>query len=157
MNDDVSNRTFNLAVSTTKLSARTLLKAVIKINNKWNELQKQPKKGKQSVGDLLSHNQGLTSVDVAETDLKGFKKVARKYNIDYAIKKDKYADPPRYIMFLKSADNDTMLTALKEYANMQKFKEKRKESVLGKLKSLSEITKSIPKKIKNKTIGEPSL
>ena len=45
-----------------------------------------PAQGKQSVKELIGQGQGVTNIDIAKTDLKGFEKVARKYGIDYAIR-----------------------------------------------------------------------
>ena len=41
----------------------------------------------------------LGNIDISKTDLKGFEKVARKYGIDYAIRKDSSVDPPHYLFF----------------------------------------------------------
>ena len=44
--------------------------------------------------------------------------MARKYRIDYAVKKDKSVDPPKYFVFFKSRDQDAMTMAFKGYAGM---------------------------------------
>lgn len=41
---------------------------------------------------------------------------ARRYGIDYALKKDKGADPPRYFVFFRARDVKTMEAAFKEYS-----------------------------------------
>ena len=49
--------------------------------------------------------------------------MARKYRIDYAVKKDKSVDPPKYFVFFKSRDQDAMTMAFKEFvANNQRKK-----------------------------------
>ena len=57
------------------------------------------------MGQLLKRGQGLVSnIDIAKTDLRGFQKVARKYGIDYAVKKDISEGLPKYLVFFKAKD-----------------------------------------------------
>ena len=63
------------------------------------------------------------NIEVDEGNIKSFDRVARKYRIDYAVKKDKSVDPPKYFVFFKSRDQDAMTMAFKEFiANNQKKK-----------------------------------
>ena len=107
MQEEVESRTVNLAISTSKLSAHTIVSAVkAYLNHRKNVKAKKeheaeiPTQGKQSVKELIGQGQGVTNIDIAQTDLKGFEKVARKYGIDYAIRKDSSVDPPHYLVFL---------------------------------------------------------
>ena len=43
------------------------------------------------------------------------KEVARKYNVDFAVKKDKTTDPPKYVVFFKGRDADAVAQAFKEF------------------------------------------
>ena len=43
--------------------------------------------------------------------------MARKYSIDYALKKDKTISPPVYYVFFRAKDVDVMTAAFKEYTN----------------------------------------
>ena len=88
MQEEIESRTVNLAISTTKLTARTVVSAVM-MYLRHRKLVKDLKanevpSGKQSVKDLLGQNQGVSNIDIAKTDLKGFEGVARKYGIDFA-------------------------------------------------------------------------
>ena len=92
MQEEVENRTVNLAISTTKLTFRTIVNGY----NAWKRhhqakvAQKtaQLPVGKQSIKELIGQNQGVSSIPIEKTDLKGFEQVARKYGVDYAIKYD---------------------------------------------------------------------
>ena len=111
MQEEVESRTVNLAISTTKLTARSIVAAV----RSYLRLRAESKPiGKQSVKDLIGQDQGATSIDIARTDLRGFKNIARKYGIDYAIRKDRSVDPPKYLVFFKSRDTDAMTAAHKQ-------------------------------------------
>ena len=73
------------------------------------EAQKQKShqfaRGKQSLKQLMAQNAGATNIEVDESNIKSFDRVARKYHIDYAVKKDKTLDPPKYFVFFKSRDH----------------------------------------------------
>ena len=84
MQEEVESRTVNLAISTSKLSARTIVSAVrAYLNHRKNVKAKKeheaeiPTQGKQSVKELIGQGQGVTNIDISKTDLKGFEKVAR--------------------------------------------------------------------------------
>ena len=93
MQEEVENRTVNLAISTTKLTFRTIVNSY----NAWKRhhqakvAQKtaQLPVGKQSIKELIGQSQGVSSIPIEKTDLKGFEQVARKYGVDYAITKSK--------------------------------------------------------------------
>ena len=105
----------NLAISTTKLTARVLVRAALKglaaLKNKAAASKNEKPTGKQTIEELVGQNQGVTNIDIAKTDLRGFEKYARKYGVDYAITKDKSVVPPKYLVFFKARDADAMTAA----------------------------------------------
>ena len=156
MQEEVESRTVNLAISTPKLTARTIVSAVRGyLNHRRNvSLKKgrtadQEPSGKQTVKELLGQGQGVTNLDIAQTDLKGFERVARKYGIDYAIRKDASVDPPKYLVFFKAKDADAMEAAFKEYSQKALRKEER-PSVLDQLRKFKELVAALPGKVINR-------
>ncbi len=144
MQEEVESRTVNLAISTTKLTARSIVAAV----RSYLRLRAESKPiGKQSVKDLIGQDQGATSIDIARTDLRGFKNIARKYGIDYAIRKDRSVDPPKYLVFFKSRDTDAMTAAFNEYSQKVMRKEER-PSILQQLKDIKALVAALPGKVK---------
>ena len=153
MQEEVESRTVNLAITTTKLTVRTVVSAAQMYLRHRKEvaakkLDEKPA-GKQTVKDLIGQNQGVSSIDISKTDLRGFEGVARKYGVDYAIRKDPSQDPPRYIVFFKARDADALTAAFKEYSAEVMRKEKR-PSVLKQLKKFKALVASIPDKVRNK-------
>ena len=136
MQEEVENRTVNLAISTTKLTFRTIVNGYntwkrhhqAKVAQKTAQLQV----GKQSIKELIGQNQGVSSIPIEKTDLKGFEQVARKYGVDYAITKDQNVMPPKYTVFFKAKDADALTSAFEEFTN-RKLKTKEKPSVLEQL------------------------
>ena len=153
MQEEVESRTVNLAISTTKLSMRTIVHAGM-MYLRHRKLVKDLKKnevpsGKQSVQDLIGQKQGVSSIDIAKTDLRGFEGVARKYGVDYAIRKDASVDPPKYLVFFKAKDADALTAAFNEYSAKALNREKR-PSVLKQLRTIAAKIAELPGKVVNR-------
>lgn len=150
MQEEVENRTVNLAISTTKLTARGILRLALKglayIRRKSQESAMKKPVGKQTIQELIGQNQGVTNIDIAQTDLKGFEKYARKYGVDYAITKDKSVLPPKYLVFFKARDTDAMTAAFNAYSAEILTRNKR-PSVLKTLHKLMDAVRDIPAKV----------
>ena len=146
MQEEVEQKTFNIVVSTTKLTARTILNA-----GKAAIQQQQAKMagGKQSVRMLLRQNRGVSSVEIDKTNIRGFGRYAKKYGIDYAIRKDNSEMPPRYLVFFKAPDVEAFNAAFKEYSASLLSKTKR-PSVLEKLHELVQAAAELPGKVRRK-------
>ena len=146
MQEEVEQKTFNIVVSTTKLTARTILNA-----GKAAIQQQQAKMagGKQSVRMLLRQNRGVSSVEIDKTNIRGFERYAKKYGIDYAIRKDNSEMPPRYLVFFKAPDAEAFQAAFKEYSASLLSKSKR-PSVLAKLHELVQAAAELPGKVRRK-------
>lgn len=160
MQEEVENRTVNLAISTTKLTGRTILNAYRLWKSHHNaakaknaaEMAKEDTTphGKQTIQELIGQNQGVSSIDIQNTNIRDFEKIANKYGVDYAITRDKTVTPPKYIVFFKARDADALTAAFSEYSN-QRLKAKDKPSVLKQLGKLKELVASIPSKVRNKS------
>ena len=172
MQDEVNEKTVSLCIRCGKVTANLLKaamkKALTKMEQEKQKLQgqKQPKqdkedktyKGKQSMDKLMKQNVQLSNFEITDGNIKSFERVAKKYSIDFSLKKDVNADPPRYYVFFKARDADVMTAAFKEYTGQSLNKDK-KPSVRKKLQQA--ISKSLKKHRElEKTKGkekEPSL
>ena len=76
---------------------------------------------------------GVSSIEVTDGNIKSFERVAKKYNVDFAVKKDKTCEPPKYLVFFKGKDADAVAQAFKEFVYGNE-KKKGKVSVREKLK-----------------------
>ena len=115
MQEEVENRTLTLVVSGTKFTGRLLKAAISKYmaHCKEKKLQKQRSRdapvtphGKQTVKQLIGQNQGISNIEITDPSIKEFEKIARKYGVDYAVKKDRSSSPPKYLIFFKGRDAD---------------------------------------------------
>lgn len=156
MQDEVNEKTVSLCIRCGKVTANLLKaamkKALTKMEQEKQKLQgqKQPKqdkedktyKGKQSMDKLMKQNVQLSNIEITDGNIKSFERVAKKYSIDFSLKKDVNADPPRYYVFFKARDADVMTAAFKEYTGQSLNKDK-KPSVRKKLQQ--GISKSLKK------------
>ena len=146
MQEEIEHKTVNLAISTTKLSARTLLRGMQFLLRQYD---KHASQGKQSMKRLVRQNRGVTNVEIQKTGIKDFDRYAKRYHIDYAIQKDLSCTPPRYLVYFKAQDTDALSAAFKEYSASVLNKTKR-PSVLAKLQELVQAVAAIPDKVRNK-------
>ena len=132
MQEEVTNKTIALVFRTTKLTAEVLKKAMqMYLEQRKGKVQNNH--GKISVKKLIGQNAGVSSIEVTDNNIKQFEKVAKKYGVDFSIKKDKTVDPPKYIVFFKGRDADVISQALKVFV---KVNEKSKQCVSVKQKLL---------------------
>lgn len=64
MQEEIEHKTVNLAISTTKLSARTLLRGMQFLLRQYD---KHASQGKQSMKRLVRQNRGVTNVEIQKT------------------------------------------------------------------------------------------
>ena len=160
MQEEVESRTVTLSISTFKLTGRVLKAAL----NKYLQHQKETKQekvragpvkpvGKQSVKELVGQNQGVSNIEVSEKNIKSFDRIARKYGVDYAIKKDKTGDIPKYLVFFKARDADALTAAFTEYT-AKTIKREERPSLIQQLRKMKELAPELkPAKVRNKDKG----
>ena len=160
MQEEVENRAVTLVISATKLTGRLLKAAILKYlaSRKEKRLQKAraaPEKptGKQTVKQLIGQNQGVSNI--TDSNIKSFERVARKYGVDFALKKDKSGDIPKYLVFFKARDADALTAAFREYtAKEVKRASQDKPSVLEQLRALkAKVLSLTPDKSRSKDKG----
>ena len=79
----------------------------------------------------------ITNIVVTDNNIKSFDRVARKYGIDYSLKKVEQEGKSEYLVFFKAKDVDIMTAAFKEYTN-ETMKKQKRESVRQKLEKVKE-------------------
>ena len=115
MQEEVTGKSVALIVDGTRMSEQVLEKAI----NAYLDARKnkQPKiyHGKQSLKQLARQNAGLANIEITEKNIKAFTQVAKKYHVDFSLKKDTTAEHPRYLVFFKSRDADAITAAFQEF------------------------------------------
>lgn len=124
MQEEVTQKTIALVFKSSQLTADVLKKAM-KMYLEHRKQGKQASHGKISVKDLVGQGMGASSIEVTDNNIKSFKRVARKYNVDFAVKKDKTASPPKYMVFFKGRDADVITQAFREFVKVNEKKHSR--------------------------------
>lgn len=154
MQEEVNDKTIALSVKTTKLTGTVLKVAMQKfLSEMAKQKQKskvQPKQGKQTMKQLMKKNTQITNIEVTDGNIKSFERVARKYGIDFSLKKDTSEQPPKYIVFFKARDVDVMTAAFKEYT-ANDLKKTNKPSLRKRLAKAMETVRKHREMVKEKT------
>jgi hypothetical protein len=116
MQDEINEKTVALYIKTGKLTAEVLQKAMkAALAQAKKQIGKQPH-GKQTLKQLMKQNTGVSNIEITKDNIKAFESIAKKYGIDFALKKDATETPPRYLVFFKGRDADALTAAFKEFS-----------------------------------------
>ena len=100
MQEEIEQKSFNIMISTTKLSARTVLRAV---KAAFRLYQSKTSQGKQSVRTLLRQNRGVSSVEISKTGIRGLERYAKKYGIEILERRIQEAEAAEVNEMVRSA------------------------------------------------------
>ncbi len=152
MQDEVSEKVIALCIDGGKISARILMGAMEKALAEMERSQQQERyrspakqkekkqeagSGKQSLKKLAKDGAQLSNIEVTDGNIKSFEKCARKYHVLYSLMKDKSVSPPRYFVFFRAKDVDSITAAFKEYTG-RTLNRAKKPSILKKLELAKE-------------------
>ena len=150
MQEEVENRTLTLIVSGTKFTGRLFKAAISKYmaHRREKKLNKQRSrdspvtpKGKQTVKQLIGQNQGVSNIEITDQNIRAFSSTAKKYGLDFALKKDTSEELPRYLVFFKGRDADVITAAFREFSAKNLSREKA-PSIRRKLEKAQEQSKT---------------
>ena len=131
MQEEVEQRIVSLMISCGKLGEQEFRKAVTKLleqlksDHQKHQYSKANPHGKMTVKQLAAKDKGLQSIEVTDQNIGSFNRIARKYGIDFALKKDTSGEIPRYLVFFKGRDADVITAAFREFSAINLEKEKK--------------------------------
>lgn len=143
MQEEVNEKTIALIVRTARVTEEVLrrsLAALIRRSEQHRQNVRMQEayasgrsgsayQGKQSLSSMMRDGSQLSNIEITDQNIKSFERVARKYSIDYSLKKDSASEPPRYLVFFRAKDVDVMTAAFKEYTGVSMKRDHRRESV----------------------------
>ena len=156
MQEEVNEKTIALCIKGGKITADILKAAMRKYlqemekekakSQQKTQIKKEQKpqvvkRGKQSIKSMLDKGSELSNIEITDNNIRSFERVARKYGIDYSLKRDKSTDPPKYLVFFRAKDADVMTAAFKEYSGITLQKSKRKSIKLRLQKAIEKAAK----------------
>ena len=154
LQEEITNKAVTLIIDGAKVTERTLERAIAQFlaTQKNKQTKQKVYRGKQTLKQLANQNAGLANIEITDQNIRSFTSVAKKYHIDFALKKDKTTDHPRYLVFFKSRDADAMTAAFHEFTN-RKLKKPSIHKLLAQAREeLSKLVKQAPEKIKNREL-----
>ena len=153
--EQINDKSVALSVRGAKMTGRLLAKAMQAFLKKARE--PTYKHGKQSLKSLAKQGTSLADIEIDGSNIGSFKKIARKYNVDFALKKDDSKQPPNWVVFFKAKDSKALESAFKEYSRIELKVKKTKTPMLERLAKFKELAKSIVPPAKNRNKGEREL
>ena len=90
----------------------------------------------------MKQNTGVSNIEITKDNIKAFEHTAKKYGIDFALKKDATETPPRYLVFFKGRDADALTAAFKEFS-AKKLTQDKKPSIRKALAAFREKAKEL--------------
>lgn len=109
----MSRQTIAVSVKASKLTARALAYVVAAVGRKIAKEHRkaQTPHGKQSVRKLMGHGGDTNAIEVDTPKL--FDKVARKWGVDYAIRR---VGDEKYLLLFKARQADAITACFSEYS-----------------------------------------
>ena len=152
MQEEVTERTVALSVRAAKMTGLLLQSVLRKVLAEIRKKRDNPKihRGRQSVKKLVRQGAGVSNVEITDGNIKSFERVAKKYGVDYALKKDGTVSPPRWLVFFKGRDADALTAAFREFT-AKTVRNREKPSVLEQLGKFKDLVKnSVIDKVKHR-------
>ena len=115
MQEEVTGKSVALIIDGAKMTEQVLEKALQKFLEAQKNKSQTIHRGKQTLKQLAGQNAGLSNIEISDKNIKAFTHVAKKYHVDFALKKDTTAEKPRYLVFFKSRDADAITAAFQEF------------------------------------------
>ena len=125
MQEEVTGKAVALIIDGAKMSKQVLEKALQKFLEAQKNKSPKMHRGKQTLKQLAGQNAGLANIEISDKNIKAFTHVAKKYHVDFALKKDTAAEQPRYLVFFKSRDADAITAAFQEFASRKMSREEK--------------------------------
>lgn len=157
MQEDIEHKTIVLTTNATKISGKLLGKLMAAALHKMKQSRNGMAHGKQTVKQLARQNAGLQSIEITDDNIKSFERTARKYGIDFALRKDGNT-PPKWLVFFKARDADALTAAFAEFSRESTRREKQ-PSVRETMRKLAEVVKNavLTREPKQRERGGPGL
>lgn len=117
MQEELERKMVVISLQTARLTGRVFKLALQKFLAELEKGGQIPKtfRGKQTVRHLVGQNAGVSSIEITDGNIRSFERSARRYGVDFALKKDTTVQPPRYLVFFKSRDADALTAAFRDY------------------------------------------
>jgi seryl-tRNA(Sec) selenium transferase len=125
LQEEVTQKTIALSMKTGKLTAQVLQAALKKYLQHRAKSKNTLHHSQQSLKQLKKHGVALSNIEITEANIGAFKPCAKKYGMDFTLRKDKTTQPPHYVVIFKSKDADNLEQAFREFTAKTLSKDQR--------------------------------
>ena len=125
MQEEVTQKTIAFSIKSAKLTIQVLQAAARKFLETQNKGKTKLHHGQQSLKQLKKQGAALSNIEITEANIGAFKPCAKKYGVDFTLRKDKTTQPPHYVVIFKSKDADNLEQAFREFTAKTLSKEQR--------------------------------
>ena len=140
-----AKKTIDISIKAEKMTADVLKSALQEFLS-----GKAEKKGRMTFKQLQAKSPSkLDSIEVSDKNIGDFLKTARKYDVDFALKRDKSTTPPTYHVFFSAAKTEDFKRAFSEYLGKGQGK-KRGEFTREQMQQQAQKVASRPRKQKQR-------
>lgn len=116
-------KTIDLSIRAEKMTSEVLRECINDFLNNKAEC-----KGEMSLRKLQEkHSCKLENIDVSDENIRDFLNVAKKYDIDFSLKRDSNHDPPAWHVFFSANKTEDFKRAFTEYASGKQISADRDE------------------------------
>jgi len=144
MEEEISQRSITLIVQTGKMTGKVFLQAIQKYLDILKQQQQQKARdnqlhpayqGRMPIKKLMKERSGLSNIEIHDEHIHEFERIARRYGIEYAIKKERSKEAPHFLLFFRARDTDILQTAFNEFVK-KRLKIQERPSLREKLQKL---------------------
>lgn len=157
LQEEITQKTLALCVEASKMTAQLLQQAMKKVLADMEKHKKNPqlRHGKQTLRQLMKHNTGVSNIEITDQNIRAFSATAKKYGIDFALKKDTSGEISRYLVFFKGRNADVITAAFREFSakNLEKEKKPSIRKELDQAKQQAKAQHRQREKVKTKDRG----
>lgn len=142
MQDEVRDKSVALVIKVGKTGGKLTADLLKWAMRRYLERARNPKihHGRQTVKQLVKQGAGVQNIEITAKNIKSFERVARKYDVDFALKKD--PSRGKYFVFFKARDADAIQAAFTEYAAKTVNWGRKKPSLMKQLSHFKELVKA---------------
>lgn len=139
MQDEVRDKSVAFVISVGKTGGRFTADLLRTAMRRYLEQSRRPQAhhGKQTVKQLVEQGAGVRNIEITDKNIKSFERVARKYGVDFALKKD--PEQGRYLVFFKARDADALNAAFAEYTAKTLNRQRGKPSIKKQLSHFKQL------------------
>lgn len=141
MQDEIRDKSVALVIHVGKDGGRLTADILRWAIRQYQTQETKHPHGKQSIKSLIRQDAGVQNIEITEKNIKSFERIARKYGVDFALKKN--PGQGQYLVFFKARDEDVLNAAFAEYTAKTLKHKKEKPSLKKQLAHFKELVQEL--------------